>query len=233
MRTLIIIPVLLFSLFLGASSYSADFNKGLTAAQSGDFATALKEWKPLAEEGNAAAQNNLGLMYHNGWGVPQDYKEAARLYRLAAEQGDADAQGNLGVMYERGYGVPQDDKEAVNWYRLAAEQGYAIAQYNLGLMYEKGKGVPQDDKEAARLYRLAAEQGYADAQGNLGVMYVFGKGVTKDFVYAHMWGNIALMNGNERGASVRGHVAEKMTSSQIEEAQRLARECVKKNYKGC
>ena len=196
MRTLIIIPVLLFSLLLGVPSYSADFNKGLTAAQSGDFATALKEWKPLAEEGNAAAQNNLGLMYHNGWGVPQDYKEA------------------------------------VYWYRLAVEQGYTIAQYNLGLMYEKGKGVPQDDKEAARLYRLAAEQGDADAQGNLGVMYVFGKGVTKDFVYAHMWGNIALMNGNERGASVRGHVAEKMTSSQIEEAQRLARECVKKNYKG-
>ena len=197
MRTLIIIPVLLFSLLLGVPSYSADFNKGLTAAQSGDFATALKEWKPLAEEGNAAAQNNLGLMYHNGWGVPQDYKEA------------------------------------VNWYRLAAEQGNAAAQYNLGLLYEKGKGVPQDDKEAVRLYRLAAEQGYADAQGNLGVMYVFGKGVTKDFVYAHMWGNIALMNGNERGELVRGHVAEKMTSSQIEEAQRLARECVKKKYKGC
>ena len=197
MRTLIIIPVLLFSLLLGVPSYSADFNKGLTAAQSGDFATALKEWKPLAEEGNAAAQNNLGLMYHNGWGVPQDYKEA------------------------------------VYWYRLAVEQGYPIAQYNLGLMYEKGKGVPQDYKEAARLYRLAAEQGDADAQGNLGVMYVFGKGVTKDFVYAHMWGNIALMNGNERGELVRGHVAEKMTSSQIEEAQRLARECVKKNYKGC
>ena len=197
MRTLIIIPVLLFSLLLGVPSYSADFNKGLTAAQSGDFATALKEWKPLAEEGNAVAQNNLGLMYQNGWGVPQD------------------------------------DKEAVYWYKLAVEQGYAIAQYNLGLMYEKGKGVPQDDKEAVRLYRLAAEQGYADAQGNLGVMYVFGKGVTKDFVYAHMWGNIALMNGNERGELVRGHVAEKMTSSQIEEAQRLARECVKKNYKGC
>ena len=197
MRTLIIIPVLLFSILLGVPSYSADFNKGVIAAQNGDFATALKEWKPLAEEGNAVAQNNLGLMYHNGWGVPQD------------------------------------DKEAVYWYRLAVEQGYAIAQYNLGLMYEKGKGVPQDDKEAARLYRLAAEQGYADAQGNLGVMYVFGKGVTKDFVYAHMWGNIALMNGNERGASVRGHVAEKMTSSQIEEAQRLAIECEKKKNKGC
>ena len=171
MRTLIIIPVLLFSLLLGVPSYSADFNKGLTAAQSGDWATALKEWKPLAEEGNAVAQNNLGLMYHNGWGVPQDYKEA------------------------------------VYWYRLAVEQGYAIAQYNLGLMYEKGKGVPQDDKEAVRLYRLAAEQGYADAQGNLGVMYAFGNGVMKDYVYAHMWGNIASMNGNDLGALLRDDFA--------------------------
>ena len=78
-----------------------------------------------------------------------------------------------------------------------------------------------------------AEQGDADAQGNLGVMYVFGKGVIKDFVYAHMWGNIASMNGNDKGETLRGYVAEKMTSSQIEEAQRLAREFIKKNYKGC
>jgi hypothetical protein len=99
MRTLIIIPVLLFSLFLGASSYSADFNKGLTAAQSGDFATALKEWKPLAEKGDVDAQTNLGLMYQNGWGVPQDDKEAVRWYTLAAEQEHAKAQYNLGVMY--------------------------------------------------------------------------------------------------------------------------------------
>ena len=148
MRTLIIIPVLLFSLFLGASSYSADFYKGLTAAQSGDFATALKEWKPLAEEGNAVAQNNLGLMYHNGWGVPQDYKEAVYWYRLAVEQGYAIAQYNLGLMYEKGKGVPQDDKEAAQLYRLAAEQGDVDAQYNLDFIHRKGLGVPQDDKEA-------------------------------------------------------------------------------------
>ena len=197
MRTLIIIPVLLFSLLLGVPSYSADFNKGLTAAQSGDFATALKEWKPLAEEGNAVAQNNLGLMYHNGWGVPQD------------------------------------DKEAVYWYRLAVEQGYAIAQYNLGLMYEKGKGVPQDDKEAARLYQLAAEQGDVDAQYNLGLMYFFGEGVPQDNVYAHMWWNIAASTGDDDAKANKKIVEKKMTSSQIEEAQRLARECVKKNYKGC
>ena len=197
MRTLIIIPVLLLSLFLGASSYSADFNKGLTAAQSGDFATALKEWKPLAEKGDVDAQTNLGLMYQNGWGVPQD------------------------------------DKEAVYWYKLAAEQGDAKAQYNLGVMYDVGEGVPEDDKEAVRWYTLAAEQEHAKAQYNLGVMYALGEGVIKDYVYAHMWGNIASMNGNDKGETLTGYVAEKMTSSQIEEAQRLARECIKKNYKGC
>ena len=106
MRTLIIIPVLFFSLFLGASSYSADFDKGLTAAQSGDFATALKEWKPLAEQGHAKAQYNLGVMYERGDGVPQDHKEAVRLYRLAAEQGNAKAQFNLRFMYRNGKGIP-------------------------------------------------------------------------------------------------------------------------------
>ena len=144
MRTLIIIPVLLFSLLLGVPSYSADFNKGLTAAQSGDWATALKEWKPLAEEGNAVAQNNLGLMYQNGWGVPQDYKEAVYWYRLAVEQGYAIAQYNLGLMYEKGKGVPQDDKEAVRLYRLAAEQGYADAQGNLGVCLLYTSPSPRD-----------------------------------------------------------------------------------------
>ena len=62
-------------------------------------------------------------------------------------------------------------------------------------------------------------------------MYAFGHGVIKDYVYAHMWGNIASMNENDKGALLRDDVAEKMTPSQIEEAQRLARECVKKKYK--
>ena len=74
---------------------------------------------------------------------------------------------------------------------------------------------------------------HADAQGNLGATYAFGLGVPKDYVYAHMWGNIASMNGNDLGTKLRDDFEEKMTSSQIEEAQRLARECVKKNYKGC
>ena len=115
MKTLIIIPVLLFSLFLGLPSYSSDFDKGLTAYNNGDYATALKEWKPLAEEGDVDAQYYLGVLYDNGDGVPQDYKEAVRWYKLAAEQGDVDAQYNLDFIHRKGLGVPQDDKEAV-WY---------------------------------------------------------------------------------------------------------------------
>ena len=89
----------------------------------------------LAEQGNADAQNSLGVMHDNGWGVPRDHAEAVRWYRLAADQGHANAQFNLGVMYESGAGVPRDDAEAVRWYRLAADQGDARAQYHLNAQY--------------------------------------------------------------------------------------------------
>lgn len=103
-----------------------DFNTGLAAARAGDFATAVEIWRPLAEQGHVSAQNNLGLMYDNGYGVPQDYAEAVKRYRLAAEQGLADAQYHLGGMYYDGDGDLQDYAEAAKWYRLAAEQCVTI-----------------------------------------------------------------------------------------------------------
>ena len=67
----------------------------------------MKWYTLAAEQGNADAQYNLGVMYDNGRGVPQDDKTAVKWYRLAAEQGDASAQSNLGVMYGTGQGVPR------------------------------------------------------------------------------------------------------------------------------
>ena len=127
----------------------------------------------------------------------------------------------------------RDYATALREFTPLAEQGHAVAQYNLGLMYRFGQGVPQDDKTAVKWYTLAAEQGHAFAQYNLGNMYATGRGVLQDYVYAHMWGNIAASNGDEDGEKLRDLVAEQMTPSQIEKAQDLARECVKKNYKGC
>ena len=140
-----------------------DFNKGLEAAQAGDFATALKEWKPLAEQGNEKAQNILGAMYYEGIGVPQDYTEAAKWYRLAAEQGGVDAQYLLGYMYRHGMGVLQGYTEAVKWYRLSAEQGNAHAQNNLGLMYKEGSGVLQDNVTSHMWYNISSVNGHKKA----------------------------------------------------------------------
>ena len=145
-----------------------------------------------------------------------------------AEQGDAGAQSNLGVMYTNGQGVLQDDEEAVKWYKEAAEQGHAGAQSNLGISYANGQGVPQDDGEAVKWFREAAEQGHAGAQSNLGVMYDKGLGVAQDYVQAHKWYNLAASQstGEDREKYVRNRdrVAGSMTSEQIAEAQRLARE---------
>jgi TPR repeat protein len=99
----------------------AGFEAGQLAYQRGDYATALKEWRPLAEQGDAGAQFDLGAMYHDGLGVTQDYAEAVKWYSKAAEQEDALAQFSLGSMYAAGLGVLQDYAEAVKWFRKAAE----------------------------------------------------------------------------------------------------------------
>jgi TPR repeat protein len=107
---------------------------------------------PLAEQGDAEAQYELGLIYLNGDDVPQDYAEALRWFVLAAQQGHAWSQWNLGLMYANGRGVPQDYAEAVRWYRLSAEQGDAWSQVYLGDMYANG----QDYVHAHMWYNLAA-----------------------------------------------------------------------------
>ena len=127
-----------------------------------------------------------------------------------------------------------DDSEDYEDALRLAELGLPAAQNYLGLMYDIGQGVPQDYKAAVKWHSLAAEQGLADAQTNLGVMYGKVDGVIQDNVYAHMWFNIAASSGDSKGASGnRDITAEIMTTAQIAEAQQLARECVRKEYKGC
>ena len=216
-----------------------DFQKGLEAHDRGDYATALREFKALAAQGQIVAQNNLGVMYDNGQGVTQDDAQAVKWYRLAAEQGDAGAQFNLrlaaeqgdagaqfnlGFRYHNGEGVTQDYAQAVKWYRLAAEQGVAGAQTNLGVMYDNGQGVTQDYAQAVKWFRLAAEQGDAGAQYNLGVMYAKGQGVMQDYVQAHMWFNLAAAQGDKDSTKYRDIVEKRMTTSDISKAQRMARQ---------
>ena len=83
-----------------------------------------------AEQGDASAQFNLGLMYGKGEGVPENDLEAVKWYRKAAEQGDASAQLNLGFMYAEGRGVPEDYVLAYAWLNLAAAQRDEVADKN-------------------------------------------------------------------------------------------------------
>jgi TPR repeat protein len=120
------------------------------------FGEDVEEVRKRAEAGQAIAQLDLGWIYQNGDGVPQDDAEAVKWYRKAAEQGLATAQSNLGMMLIEGRGVPQDRVEALKWFREAARQGHLVAYYNLGMAYSNGDGVPRDNAEAMKWLLKAA-----------------------------------------------------------------------------
>lgn len=124
--------ITLFALLMviGGPAWPADYLKGLTAFKNGDYVLALKEWRPLAEQGNAFAQHNLGWFNEKGFGVPKDDKTAVKWYKRAAEQGNAPAQNNLGAMYFKGAGALQDYALAHKWWNIAASVGNDLARDN-------------------------------------------------------------------------------------------------------
>ena len=199
-----------------------------------EMTEAMRWYRLAADQGHAATQFRLAVMYATGRGVPQNDVEAARWYQLVEDQGDALTQFNVAVMYATGQHrgryavVPRDDGEAGRWYRLAADQGHAEAQYNLGVMYSTGSGVPRDDAEAVRLWRAAADQGHAGGRFYLGMAYADGTVVPQNDVTAHMWLNLASsrLEGalGYRAQQARDQVAEELNPIQRAEAQRLAAE---------
>lgn len=194
--------VLLILAFCPAPAQADDLEDGRAAIGAGDYATALRLLKPLAEQGNADAQSALGFLYKQGWGVKQDYDEARRWLQKAADQGHSKAQINLGRLYDEGLGVPRDYTEAARWYRMAAERGDQVGQGLLGAMYAMGQGVEQDYFLAISWYRKSAEQGNAEAQYRLGLMHEEGQGVAPDNAEAEKGYRMAAEQGH-LGAKAR------------------------------
>jgi len=160
---------------------------------------------------------------------PADLASSLSKWRKLAEQGKAIAQYNLGISYEYGRGARQNDVEAVKWYKKASEQGLVVAQYRLGVMYENGWGIPSNDIEAVKWYSIAAEQGHLFAQHDLAFMYAAGTGVAQDYVRAYMWLTVAATNGNRLMIKHLNSVSDELTSVQIEEAEKMAREWMKQH----
>ena len=146
-----LLAALIFVL-LAAPAYAQDLDKGLAAAERGDYATALREWQPLAEQGYAEAQYYLGSMYDRGIGVGQDFAKAAKWYRRAAHQDDVDGQNNLGAMYLKGNGVPQDYVQAHMWFNLAAAQDHKAAIENRDIVAKQ-----MTPAQIARAERMARQ----------------------------------------------------------------------------
>lgn len=151
-------------LLLAPLTFGADFAKGRDAYDAGDYQTALNEWQPLAEAGDANAQFGMGLLYGNGFGVPLDDDQALKWYRQAAEQDHGMAENNLGVMYANGWGVPQSDEEAFKWFSRAADHGVVDAQMVLADRLAGGFGVSPDTIQAYKWLSIAAELGDLDAE---------------------------------------------------------------------
>ncbi|MGP0075998.1 MAG: tetratricopeptide repeat protein [Bryobacteraceae bacterium] len=150
MRKLPLFTALLaFTAFIAAFPAMADFQAGLDAYQKGDYVGAAKEWRPLAEQGSAEAQYNMGLLYLDGHGVPQSTAEAANWFRRAAEQDYTQAQHNLGAMYGSGQGVKRDYIQAYKWLNLCAAKGNAGCVTQRDLIAKKLK--PAQVTEAQRL----------------------------------------------------------------------------------
>jgi TPR repeat protein len=134
-----LVPTLLSFAALLAVPVLADFQAGVDAFQKGDYVTAAKEWRPLAEDGSAAAQRNMGYLYLDGHGVPQDYGEALMWIRRSAEQDDTEAQHDLGALYGAGKGVKRDYVQAYKWMNICAAKGNAGCVTQRDLLAKKLK----------------------------------------------------------------------------------------------
>jgi TPR repeat protein len=134
----------------------ADFTAGRAAYEKGDFAAALGEWQPLAEEGDVDAQLGLGELYLQGQGVAQDFKVAAEWLTKAAEGGHPRAQAMLGGLYATGLGVPQDFSTSYFWTIVAAiwsqDKIRLAAMESLG---EVAKQLTPDEKRAIAVQAAA------------------------------------------------------------------------------
>jgi hypothetical protein len=227
MRLLISLVVLLLGT---VPSLAGPFEDGLAAYNARDFDKAAQLLKPLADKGNAGAQEKLGRMYERGKGAPKDFTQAEYWYRKAAEQGDPAAQARLGFMYRIGEGVTRDPKQAAKWYAMGATKGNPLAQVGLGFMSMEGIGTPADFGAAAGWFDKAANQGDASAMLALGALYERGKGVAQSNVQALKWTILATTDDGEyeqelfdRAKRLRKEMSERMTPEQVGEAERAAR----------
>jgi TPR repeat protein len=222
MRTLVLALVLLL---LPVSARADALKDGLAAQARGDYKTALPLLQPLADQGNAEAQNAVGTAYREGRGVHQDDAQALGWFLKSANQGNARAADNLGLMYEKmpappdpagkkKHGPKHNYAEAAKWFLASANKGDALGQCHAGRMYASGLGVGQNWVEAAKWLKLSASQGNPEAADQLGMIYGVGLGTRQDWMEAYRWYSRAAASSASY-VTDRDTAAKNLTPAQI------------------
>ena len=189
----------------------------VTASINPDQLVAFSRVKKAAENGNAEAQFELGRIYGNGDGVPQDYQTAIEWLEKAAEQNHAKAQESLGSIYANGVGVKQDFPTARNWFMKAARNGLGSAQYLMATMFRFGLFESEVEMDQAiDWYQRAAKQNVAAAQLALGKLAMRGKHVKQDDSAALQWLMLAHANGSQGADAYIQQLMQQMPTETLE-----------------
>lgn len=204
----------------------ADLASGQAAYLRGDYRVALREFKPLADQGIAEAQYQVGVMYDHGQAVKRSYRTAAQWYERAAEQGHPGAQFSLGFMFYNGSGeeddpVAQNFGDAAGWLIRAAASGIGEAQYMLSNMYMRGDGVARDRDRAIRLAAGAARKGVPGARYNLGLL-LGNSDELEDVIEAYKWFALLALDHYPAAVANRDRVALRLRPQDIAEGERRA-----------
>lgn len=139
----------------------------------------VKEIRIRAEQGDRWAQNEMGYLHVNSYGVPFDYEEAVKWFEKAAEQDYHVAQYNLGLCCIKGNGTPKDIAKAVQCFQKSANQGFPNAELDLGCLLIEGYGVVADWDKAKYWLERAANHGVREAMYILGNLYLEEEGRDK------------------------------------------------------
>ena len=230
------LAALLLLVTISGAAYAGTLEDAEKAVRKGDYPTAIPIYRSLAEKGDVSAEMRLGFFYESGAGLTRDWLESAKWFSKAADAGDESAVFVLSFLgrywrHRESTSTPPIIYELIE---KVAKSGFAVAQFSLGVM-NYPIGDPSFDAAKGNLaqalvwYRRAAEQGDIGAQVALGLAYAQGIGVVQDYIEADKWFNIAASRAKSADeladiASHHNKLAHLMTSSQIAEAQKLARE---------
>lgn len=207
---------------------SHDLSEALVHYARLDYPVARRMLLPMADNGNAVAQEVLGYMYSRGEGVPPDDIVAFRWFKLAALAGRPDSEFELGKMYRDGRGVSPDGNAALLWFRRAADRGMTEAFVAVADLYLGQSGVPPDPEAALEWLLRAADLGSAEAMYMIALRYAEGRQGARDEIEALKWLDLASSRAmgalRDDIARARMKVAEHLMPMQVQIALTRSRD---------